>query len=197
MLWKTFVNLEADKGGGSNSGGQNSDGGGKGTGGQEGQQQPPLSYEAWVKEQPDEVKTMLSGWERGLKTALDGERDARKALEKQVRDLAGKAEKGSEAEKQLIGLADQIGEADRKTAFYETAHAAGVTNLKLAYTVAVQDEMFDKRGQVNFETMKAQYPELFGGVRKAPPGNAGAGTNTNQPAGKGMNDFIRKAAGRS
>ncbi|OQY95342.1 MAG: hypothetical protein B6D39_00150 [Anaerolineae bacterium UTCFX2] len=159
-------------------------------------QKSSLSYEAWVKDQPEEIKTMLSGWERGLKTALDGERDARKGLEKQVRDLAGKAEKGSEAEKQLTQLADQITESDRRSDFYEAAHAAGVTNLKLAYLVALHDDLFDKRGMVNFETMKGFYPELFGG-QKLPKGNAGDGTGTSPTGKNSMNDYIRAAAGRS
>lgn len=157
--------------------------------------QKALSYETWVKDQPEDIKNMLTGWERGLKTALTDERDARKNLEKQVRELAGKAEKGSEAEKQLNQLADQITESDRRSDFYEAAHAAGVTNLKLAYLVASNDDLFDKRGMVNFETMKGTYPELFGG-QKPPKGNAGDGTEK-QPSGKGsMNDFIRIAAGR-
>jgi len=172
-------------GGGSAGDGKNTEGG-----------DPPRAFEAWVKDQPENVRTMLDGHTKGLKSALDGERDARKKLEKDLRDLAGKAEKDSDAQKKLTEMADQMGEADRRADFYEAAHAAGVSNLKLAYTVAVQDEMFDRKGNVNFEEMKKAYPELFGGATKKPAGNAGEGNN-NQPQGKGMNDFIRRAAGRS
>ena len=121
--------------------------------------------------------------------------------------MAGKAEKGSEAEAQLTKLADTLAEQERKSAeglaeaerravFYEAAHAAGITNLKLAYTVALQDEMFDKRGAVNFEALKAQYPELFGGKPSTPSGHAGAGTGSPPPAQADMNAFIRGSAGR-
>lgn len=181
---------EADKGG-AGAGGSGDAGNGGGN-----EDPKPLEYDAWLSSQPDEVKTLLDGHTKGLKSALDSEREARKNLEKQARDLAGKAEKGSEAEKQLTELANTIAESDRRGDFYEAAHAAGVSNLKLAYTVAVQDEMFDKRGNVDFEALKKVYPELFGG-RKAPDGNAGNGTGNNKPAGKSMNDFIRTAAGRS
>jgi len=151
-------------------------------------------FDNWLDEQPDPVKNMLDGHTKGLKSALDSERDARKDLEKQVRDLADKSEKGSEAETKLTQLADQISEADQKADFYEAAHAAGVTNLKLAYLVATQDELFDRKGAVNFSSMKDSYPELFGGT-KLPDGDAGSGRN-GQPDAKNMNDFIRKSAGR-
>lgn len=163
---------------------------------QETEETQELTFDGWLGEQPDEIKELLDGHTKGLKSALTSERDTRKNLEKQVRDLAAKAEKDSEAQTQLAGIADQLGEADRKADFYETAHTAGVTNLKLAYTVAMQDEMFDRRGQVNFDTMKTQYPELFGKV-STPPGNAGAGTDTQPSPAKDMNRFIRTAAGRT
>lgn len=166
------------------------------TSNEEGTQEEPLTFDGWLGEQPEEVKALLDGHTEGLKSALKSERGSRKDLEKQLRDLAAKAEKGSEAQKELAGIADKLGEADRKADFYEAAHAAGVTNLKLAYVVASQDEMFDRRGRVNFDTLKTQYPELFG-VKPAPTkGNAGSGTNTEPTPAENMNTFIRRSAGR-
>lgn len=160
------------------------------------QETEELTFDGWLGEQPDEIKALLDGHTKGLKSALESERGNRKDLEKQVRDLAAKAEKDSETQKELTGIADKLSEADRKADFYEMAHSVGVTNLKLAYTVAMQDEMFDRRGQVNFDTMKQSYPELFGKVA-TPPGNAGAGTDTQPSPAKDMNRFIRAAAGRT
>ena len=157
----------------------------------------PVVFEEWFKGQPENLKLAIEGNTKGLKSALESERGSRKDLEKQLRDLAKKAEAGSEAQKGLEGMANQLGEADRRTAFYEGAHLAGATNLKLAYLASVNDELFDKRGQVNFEEMKTQYPELFGAAKRAPQGNAGSGTSDNKPASGGMNDFIRNAAGRT
>ena len=139
---------------------------------------------------------MIEKYETGLKSALTDEREARGNLEKQLRDLAGKAEKGSEAEKKLIEMADQMAEGDRRATFYEEAHRAGVSNLKLAYLAAVQEDLFDKRGVVNFEQMKKDYPELFGQGTPKPKGNAGDGTGAPVPAHAGMNEFIRAAAGK-
>ena len=192
--YRPVVWFDADGGaGGGGAGGSGGDGGGEDNN-PDGGGTPP-EYKTWFQEQPEAIRQMLEKETSGLKSALKSERESRKDLETQLRDLAGKAEKGSEAETKLTQMADQLSESDRKADFYEAAHAAGVSNLKLAYLIAVQDEMFDRRGNVNFESMKKQYPELFGGTQK-PPGNAGAGTDNNQPSGKSMNDFIRAAAGR-
>jgi hypothetical protein len=156
----------------------------------------PLVFDDWLKGQPEEVKTLLDTQTKGLKSALQSEREARSTAEKELRTMAGKAEAGSEAQKQLTQMADQMQEADRRAEFYDDAHRAGVTNLKLAYLSAVADERFDKRGRVNFDEMKKDYPELFG-VKKPPEGNAGKGTGNNGPAGHAdMNQWIRKAAGK-
>ena len=185
--------------------GQNAgDGVGAGDGagaGAEGQEKPggekPQTFEAWLEGQTPETKTLLDTHTAGLKSALDSERGTRKDLEKQVRDLAGKAEKGSEAQAELTKIAEGLAEAERRGDFMEAAHTAGVSNLKLAYTVAVQDEMFNNRtGQVNFEGMKTAYPELFGGKPGVPVANAGAGTGTPPPVPADMNSFIRRSAGK-
>ena len=153
---------------------------------------PPPTFDAWLEARTPEEKALLEGHTKGLKSALDSERETRKDLEKQVRDLAGKAEKGSEMEAQLTKTADSLADATRRADFMEAAHAAGVTNLKLAYTVAVQDEMFDRQGRPNFESMKAQYPELFAsGKPVIPTGSAGVGTGTEPPPVADMNAFIR------
>ena len=158
--------------------------------------QEPLAFDRWIGEQDEAVKTMLDGHTSGLKSALESERENRKKLQKELRELAGKAKEGSEAQTQLTAMADRIEAADMKADFYEEAHAAGVSNLKLAFLVAQEEELFDRRGNVNFEQMKKDYPELFGGRPKVTAGNAGDGTGGTQPSGQDMNSFIRAASGR-
>lgn len=178
-------------------------GGGNGAsgGGQQQQQAPEggtqsaLTFETWQAALPEDQRNLIDGHTKGLKSALESERGTRKDLEKQLRDLAKKAEAGSDAQGQLTKLADELQGADRKADFYEAAHAAGVKNLKLAYTVATTDEMFDKHGRVNFDEMKKTYPELFA-TAAAPRGDAGSGTQGQQTAPVDMNANIRKAAGR-
>lgn len=154
-----------------------------------------LTFDAWQKGLSDEQKGLIESHVKGLKSALDSERGSRKDLEKQLRDMAKKAEAGSDAQTQLTKLADDLLTADRKADFYEAAHAAGARNLKLAFTVALTDELFDKHGRVNFDEMKKSYPELFASTT-TPRGDAGSGTDRKPKAGAGMNDFIRSAAGR-
>jgi hypothetical protein len=155
------------------------------------------SFDAFLATQPENVKTLIADHEKGLKSALESERGSRQDLEGQLRKMAESAAKTPELQKSLTELADKLAVTDRRADFYDAAHAAGVANLKLAYLVAEQDEMFDKKGNVNFETLKTKYPELFASAKPAPRGNAGAGTGTPTPASGGMNEFIRRSAGRS
>ena len=153
-----------------------------------------LSWKPWFDALPEEARALVSERESGLKSALGTERDARKDAEKELRKAAGQAEKGSELQKQLEESADSLAASTTKSEFYEDAHKAGATNLKLAHAVAVTDELFDKRGNVNFDKMKDAYPELFG--KNVPPrGDAGVGTGA-APGGekKDMNLFIRQGA---
>ena len=155
-----------------------------------------LTFDAWLEKQDEKVKGLLDGHTKGLKSALENERSTRKDLEKQVRDLASKAEKGSTAEKQLTEFADKIAESDRRADFFDAAHKAGVTNLKLAYTVAVSEDLFDKKGNVDFGKLKTAFPELFG-TKKTPSGNAAEGTEGNTNVAADMNARIRRQAGRT
>lgn len=180
---------DADKGAGEKgdpSGGKDKSAGGD---------QPP-TYEEWYGGQTDEVKGLLEGHISGLKTALGSEREAKAKAEEDLRAVASKLEAGSEAQKEVLRLADENAAAGVKVGFYEDAQVAGVTNLKLAYHVAVAEDLFDKRGNVNFEKFKTSYPELFGKPPKTPPGDPGSGRGETITPSGGMNAFIRRGAGR-
>lgn len=193
MFIRRYILFDANAGGGGGNSGSGSEGNGNSAGSSS---DNGLTYETWHESLPQEQKTLIANHTQSLKGALDSERETRKGLEKQVRDLAKKADAGSETQTQLTKLADDLQAADRKADFYEAAHTAGVKNLKLAFTVAVADEMFDKHGRVNFDEMKKSYPELFLG-KTTPAGNAGDGTHQNHPAGSNdMNALIRRRAGR-
>jgi len=153
-----------------------------------------LDYETWLKEQGEDVRGMLETHTQGLKRALVSERENRKTLEKDIRKMAAEAEKGSEAQERLNQLADEMATIDRKANFYEEAHKSGARNLKLAYFTAIQDDLFDKNGVVDFATLKETYPELF--ERPVVPMNAGDGRDAGYPKVAGMNEYIRRKAGR-
>ena len=153
------------------------------------------NFAEWLKEQTTDVKKLYDDEVAGLKSALSSERQQRKELEGKLRDAAEKAEKGSEAEKLLTEQADTLQGLERQAEFYDDAHSQGVTNLKLAWMAVKNTDAFDRRGNVDWNLMKEQFPELFSKV-KVPTGDAGSGTK-DTPAGEtGMNAFIRAAAGR-
>lgn len=154
------------------------------------------TFETWFEGQSKDVKALVEAHESGLKSALGSERDARTEAEKSLRTMAKKAEEGSEAQTELTKVADSLAEETRKADFYAEAHDEGVTNLKLAYVVAVEEELIDKRGRVNFATMKEQFPELFGKAPRRPKGGAGEGGGDDLAPKPSMNTFIRTAAGR-
>lgn len=162
----------------------------------EGQQQAPLTFDAWITGQPEEIKALLDGHTKGLKSALESERSQRSDLAKQVRDLAAKAEKGSEMEKTLTDLQGKLEAEQKRVAFLEDAGRPeiGCSNPKAAYLIAQADGLFDRHGQPDWAAIKAAAPELFG--RRMPQVNAGAGTGSPPQPAPNMSDYIRRAAGR-
>jgi len=158
----------------------------------------PLRYDAWFEALDETAKGLITEHTTGLKSALDAERGTRKDLEGKLRDAASKLEEGSEARKVLEEQAATVAADGERADFHETAHAEGVTNLRLAWlAVQADDSLLDRRGNVDFAKLKEDMPELFAGAPKPAPGNAGAGAASQQKGTGGMNEFIRTAAGRS
>ena len=173
---------------------------GEGTAGTDGagtKPETPVTFEMWFATAPDEAKGYIEDHTHGLKTALEAERTQRKALDKQLKDLAKKYEKGSDERVELDKMSAQLAAGQRQTDFYDAAHKAGVTNLKLAWLAAQSDELIDDKGVVDFAKLKEAHPQLFTVITKTPPppGNAGEGRGGQQAAGS-MSDFIRRQAGR-
>lgn len=155
----------------------------------------PPTFETWFESQPADVKSLVDSHTNGLKSALDSERQQRKDFEKKLRDAAKKLEEGSESRKAIEDMAGKLSSLEQQADFYDAAHQAGATNLRLAFLAAQESGLLDpETGKVDFGDLKKQFPELFG-TRTAPPGNAGTGTQ-DQPTARSMNDFIRTAAGR-
>lgn len=158
-------------------------------------------FEAWLGAQDEATRQRIDGHTGGLRTALQTEREQRRAFERQVKELSGKLEQGSDARAQLEQMSSQLAEQQRRADFYEEAVPARIRNPKLAYIAAKDAGLIDGRsGKVNMDGLKQQFPELF--EQKAPPpqGNAGAGTGGQQlelTGNEAMNAGIRRAAGRT
>ncbi len=170
---------------------------GDGSGGQPDGETPPetLTFETWYGALDTQAKSLFDEHVNGLKTALDTERTNRAALAKQIKDLAAKADKGSELEKQLNEASTRLEAAERRAAFAEDAikPEIGCTNVKAAFALAQAEDLFDRHGRPDWNALKATAPELF---RKPTVGSADGGAGTNQGPKLDMNTLIRRAAGR-
>lgn len=156
---------------------------------------PELTFDAWYGALDDKAKGLFDNHVTGLKAALNTERDNRAALSKQIKDLAAKAEKGSELEKQLSEASQKLEQAERRAEFMADAlrPEIGCSNAKAAYALAVADDLFDRHGRPDWNTLKSLAPELF---RKPGLGSADGGAGAQQAPKMDMNALIRRAAGR-
>ena len=157
----------------------------------------PASFDEWLKGQDETVKGLVTERFQKLESAVKATRGERETLAKQLRDATKKMEEGSEARKALEDVGAKLEAAEQRAAFYEDATRPEVrcNNPKLGWLAAIEIGAIDGKGRVNWEAIKSQFPELF--TAKVPNANAGTGTGT-PPAGKAtMNDWIRRAAGRS
>lgn len=158
----------------------------------------PPTFESWLATAPDDVKALYEAHTNGLRSALNSERESKRELERQLREMRDKAEKGSEAETRLNEMVSALETANRRADFVIEAAKPenGVADIEAAWLIvnAKADTFFDRKGNVNFALLKQQHPMLFRAA-KAPPGNAGSGVG--QEGGKqDINDWIRSAAGR-
>ena len=147
-----------------------------------------LSFDAWIAEQPDPIKGLVTEHTQGLRSALETERAQRKDLAKQIKELASQQAADSDAAKQLTELSGRLDAAQKQADFYEEAVVAGCTKPKLAFLVAQSEGL-------KMEQIKVQYPELFATHRMTAT-HAGNGTGSPPPAQVDMNRLIRQAAGR-
>jgi len=155
----------------------------------------PPTFETWYTGLDEQGRGLVDGHVMGLKSALATERQNRADLSKQIKDLAAKAEKGSELEQRLNEASTRLEAAERRANFAEDAirPEIGCSNIKVAYALAVAEGMFDSKGRPDWAGLKTAAPELF---RKPGPGSADGGAGHNQTPRMDMNMIIRRAAGR-
>lgn len=157
----------------------------------------PLDFNGWIEQQDETIKSLVTSHIGGLKTALQSERQQRTELAKALKEATKGLEEGSQARDALTQLSTKLEGHEQQLAFYEVATAAGVKNLRLAWLAAKEAGAVDQRGNVNLQSLKTDYPELFGTPQLRPSGNAGNGAGSGAPGGKSMDNFIRTVAGRS
>jgi len=126
------------------------------------------TFEDFLNTADDAVKELYKKHTDGLNSALDKERTSRKDLEKQMKDLLPKAEKGSELERELAEKVRLLEEADKKYSeierrakFAEEASSEKCVNTKAAYALAATEGLFNENGTVKWKELKTLAPELF------------------------------------
>lgn len=195
--WRGGMLCQPDNGAGGSGG--TPDAGSAGGNGQAGEtpdgSNNALTFEAWYGGLDAAQKGLFDGHVTGLKTALSSERAQRQDLARQITDLQKGATKGSDLEKQLADLQNTLSLTERKAAFVEDAirPEVGCVNVKAAYALATAEEMFDRHGRPDWNALKAAAPELF---RRMGAGNADGGAGQSHASHVGMNELIRRAAGR-
>lgn len=157
----------------------------------------PQSFDEWLGAQDAAIKGLVGERFRALEASVKATRDERNELAKQLKAAAKGLGAESEERKALEAMTAKVEAAEMRAAFFEDAAKPeiGCGNAKLAFIAAQEIGAIDAKGRINWGALKEQFPELF--RAKPPAGNAGAGTGTPPPAKGGMNEFIRKAAGRT
>lgn len=169
----------------------------------QGQDSGSLQWDTWLGDQPETVQALVDSHTKGLKTALQSERQQRADLAKQLREATKGLEKGSDLEKNMTALTAKLEQAELRARFFEDASKPDVncTNPRMAMLAAQELGAIDGHGRINWDAIKTVFPEIFRQARP-PQGNAGAGTAVPPPGGstdpsKAMNSLIRRAAGRT
>lgn len=157
----------------------------------------PATWDAFLEQQPAEVKALYTSHSEGLLNTVKAVRDERDTFKKQLKELAKNADAGSEAQKQLEAMTAQLEITERRAAFLEDAVKPEIEcrNPGAAWVIAKAQDLFTKNGQPDWKSIKTAAPELFGKV--IANANAGNGTGTPPATKNDMNSFIRSKGGRS
>ncbi len=109
-------------------------------------------FKEWLAQQPADVQTLIG--ERF--TALDNSVKATRTERDEAKN--------------------NLGGATRKATFFEQASTLNCRNPKVAYALAVTDNLFKEDGSPDWDKVKSAYPDGFSTVNAKT--NAGNGTQT-------------------
>ena len=162
----------------------------------ENQGETPADFETWLEGQEPKVKELYTQHSEALLNTVRATRKERDDMAKQIKELAKQTAEGSDARKALDEMSARLEVTERRASFMEEAMKPEIQcrNARAAWLVATSENLFDKKGNPDWNAIKQEAPELFGAITAN--AQAGAGTASPPPAKKNMNDFIRTAAGR-
>lgn len=177
----------------------NADGGATGDGGEEEQTEAPDWFGSLDEDTRGKVEEYAQTQADKLKAALAKERDERKILAKQIKELASKPVDASQWEAQIKDLSAKAAEAEARATFTESAAEQGVSAARIGrlFKIARIDELIDEGGAADWAALKREYPEFFPAVEEKKPARANAGTGRGETPKKTettaerMNGLIR------
>lgn len=155
------------------------------------------TFEDFLASVDEPIKALYKKHTDGLNSALEKERNGRKDLERQLKDLLPKAEKGSALEQELAEKVRLLEETDKKYAeverrarFVEEAGQPNIkcVNVKAAYALAIVENLFKEDGSPKWDDLKKIAPELF------KIGSTDAGSNGKRALNNDINSALRDAA---
>lgn len=159
--------------------------------------EPTAAQAAWFDSLTPADKAKAKAWHDAetapLANAYQSEHERRKT---QSQELTAAIAKAEGAEKVALQAAqEKIAAADARADFRIDAIKAGCVDDALAWLVVEAEQLYDRRGNPDLETLREKHPALFAAAPPAPNARGAAGTN--QPAGASfdLNAAMRKAAG--
>lgn len=164
--------------------------------GQAGSTTEDKPFEDFLKDQPEEVRKSYEKHITGLKNTVTATREERDGLSKQIKELLPKAEKGSEIEQTLLKVQTELDNATKRANFAEDAikPEIGCSNIKAAFALATAEDLFDKRGNPDWNAIRLMAPEFF--KKPVPDGDGGSGSGTGNKGSQSMDEFIRARANK-
>ena len=144
----------------------------------------PLTFDSLLDSMEEPHRDVIEKHIVGLRTALDKEREERKAAQKAVRTTQAEVEQLPTLRQQLEQAAQDAIDARAQATFFETA---GTNNVKrgsarLAFLAAKDGQFFNDDGSVQWDSLQARFPDLFEGTDRSAPTGATAGTPVQEKA---------------
>ena len=157
-----------------------------------------ITFEDVAKSLTDDQKKAIEAHfgesTKGLKTALDKEREAGKELAKRLKEIEGKAGKDTELAQELAKVQAELAATMREKQFIVEAPTKNVNNVTAAYKLAVTDNLIDAKGNIDWDELQKSYPELFAKPQAPTAPNTNAADMGKQTPKQQLDDATSLAA---
>jgi ribosomal protein S20 len=152
------------------------------------------TFDKWLETQAEEVKTLIADRFSSLENTVKATREERDTFKNELKEISKKVTGDSEAGIQISELSKRLEASERKSNFIDQAVKNGVIRPNAAYAIATTENLYDDKGNPDWNKIRESIPELFKVTNTS--NNAGSGTNQKALPGNSVNDRIREAANK-